>query len=111
MCRSKTLYRCFVCLDLLARRFEQHLDVAEGAGIACRNAVEEQGKVAEKTERLARVVATAQYVWDSVDDAREFLNAPHPMLEGRTPLDVAFTKLGARRVEELLWKLFYGLPA
>jgi putative toxin-antitoxin system antitoxin component (TIGR02293 family) len=65
----------------------------------------------EKTERLARVVATAQYVWDSDDDAREFLNAPHPMLEGRTPLDVAFTELGARRVEELLWKLFYGLPA
>jgi hypothetical protein len=35
-----------VCLYLLARRFEQHLDVAEGAGIACRNAVDEQGKVA-----------------------------------------------------------------
>jgi uncharacterized protein (DUF2384 family) len=33
------------------------------------------------------------------------------LLEGRTPLEVAFTELGARRVEELLWKLFYGLPA
>ncbi|SAL86820.1 antitoxin [Caballeronia choica] len=65
----------------------------------------------EKTERLARIVATAQYVWDSEDDAREFLNAPHPMLEGRSPLDVALTELGARRVEELLWTLFYGLPA
>jgi uncharacterized protein (DUF2384 family) len=33
------------------------------------------------------------------------------MLEGRTPLEVSLTELGARRVEELMWKLFYGLPA
>ncbi|MEZ2311101.1 antitoxin Xre/MbcA/ParS toxin-binding domain-containing protein [Paraburkholderia sp. RCC_158] len=69
----------------------------------------------EKTERLARIVATARYVWEDPEgddrDAREFLNTAHPLLEGRTPLEVAFTELGARRVEELLWKLFYGLPA
>ncbi|MEM5387856.1 antitoxin Xre/MbcA/ParS toxin-binding domain-containing protein [Paraburkholderia phymatum] len=65
----------------------------------------------EKTERLARIVATARYVWDDEGDAREFLNTVHPLLEGRTPLEVALTELGARRVEELLWKLFYGLPA
>ncbi len=65
----------------------------------------------EKTERLARIFATAQYVWDSEDDAREFVNKPHPMLKGRTPLDVSMSELGARRVEELLWKLFYGIPA
>jgi putative toxin-antitoxin system antitoxin component (TIGR02293 family) len=65
----------------------------------------------EKAERLARVFATAEYVWDSEADAREFLNTPHPLLDGRTPLDVSMTELGARRVEELLWKLFYGIPA
>lgn len=65
----------------------------------------------EKTERLARVFATALYVWDDEVDARDFLNTPHPLLEGRRPLDVAMTELGARRVEELLAKLFYGLPA
>jgi putative toxin-antitoxin system antitoxin component (TIGR02293 family) len=65
----------------------------------------------EKTERLARIVATASYVWADADDAREFLASPHPELEGRAPLEVALTELGARRVEELLWKLFYGLPA
>jgi Antitoxin Xre/MbcA/ParS C-terminal toxin-binding domain len=42
------------------------------------------------------VFATAQYVWDSEDDAREFLNSPHPLLDGRTPLDVSMTELGAR---------------
>lgn len=64
-----------------------------------------------RAERLARVYATAQYVWDSEDDARAFLNAPHAMLSGETPLDVSFTELGARRVEELLWRLYYGIAA
>lgn len=65
----------------------------------------------ERAERLARVYATAQYVWDSEDDARAFLNTPHAMLRGETPLDVSFTELGARRVEELLWRLYYGIAA
>jgi putative toxin-antitoxin system antitoxin component (TIGR02293 family) len=65
----------------------------------------------EKAERLARVFATAEYVWDSEEDARDFLNVPHPLLNGRTPLDVSMSELGARRVEELLWQLYYGLPA
>jgi putative toxin-antitoxin system antitoxin component (TIGR02293 family) len=64
-----------------------------------------------RTERLARVFATAELVWGSEDDARAFLAADHPMLQGRTPLDVAMTELGARRVEELLWRLYYGIAA
>jgi putative toxin-antitoxin system antitoxin component (TIGR02293 family) len=64
-----------------------------------------------RAERLARIIATAEYVWDSADDARIFMNTPHPMLQGRSPLDVSMTELGARRVEELLWKLYYGMAA
>lgn len=64
-----------------------------------------------RAERLARIFATAQYVWDSEEDARAFLNTPHSMLQGRTPLDVSMTELGARRVEDLLWKLYYGIAA
>lgn len=65
----------------------------------------------ERAERLARVFATTEFVWNSERDARLFLSAPHSMLQGRTPLDVSMTELGARRVEELLWKLFYGIAA
>jgi putative toxin-antitoxin system antitoxin component (TIGR02293 family) len=64
-----------------------------------------------RTERLARIYATAQYVWNSEDEARAFLHTPHPMLQGRAPLDVSMTELGARRVEELLWRLYYGIAA
>ncbi len=65
----------------------------------------------EKAERLARVFATAKYVWDSAEKAKEFIHMPHPLLEDRTPLEVAMTELGARRVEMLLWALCYGLPS
>jgi putative toxin-antitoxin system antitoxin component (TIGR02293 family) len=65
----------------------------------------------ERVERLARVVATAEQVWDSAEDARAFLSTAHPMLDGRRPIEVALTELGARRVEHLLWSLFHGVAA
>jgi putative toxin-antitoxin system antitoxin component (TIGR02293 family) len=64
----------------------------------------------EKVERLARVIATAEEVWDDEQDARQFLTSPHALLESERPVDVAQTELGARRVEELLWQLMHGLP-
>jgi putative toxin-antitoxin system antitoxin component (TIGR02293 family) len=63
----------------------------------------------ERVERLARVIATAELVWDSTDDARAFLSTGHAMLGGRRPIEVALTELGARRVENLLWSLFHGV--
>ena len=65
----------------------------------------------ERTERLARVIAAAEHVWDGCEDAREWLTKPHPELGSRTPLESALTELGARRVEDLLDRLFYGIPA
>jgi putative toxin-antitoxin system antitoxin component (TIGR02293 family) len=66
----------------------------------------------ERTERLARVIATAHYVWNGdKEGAHEFLISPHPMLDGRRPLDVALTELGAREVEDILGSLFYGIAA
>lgn len=64
----------------------------------------------EKTERLARVIATAIHVWDDQKKAKEFLTTPHPFFKDRSPIEVAFSELGARQVEELLWGIFYGLP-
>jgi putative toxin-antitoxin system antitoxin component (TIGR02293 family) len=64
----------------------------------------------ERTERLARVLAHAEYVWDDREQAREWMSKPHRELHDSSPLEVARTELGARRVEDLLDKLFYGLP-
>lgn len=65
----------------------------------------------ERTERLARVIAAAEHIWGDRHDAREWLTKPHPELGKRTPLESAATELGARRAEELLERLFYGIPA
>jgi putative toxin-antitoxin system antitoxin component (TIGR02293 family) len=64
----------------------------------------------ERTERLARVLAAAEYVWDDQERAREWMSTPHRELSGKTPLETARTELGARIVEDLLNKLFFGLP-
>jgi putative toxin-antitoxin system antitoxin component (TIGR02293 family) len=64
----------------------------------------------ERTERLARVVAAAEYTWIDREAARRFLTAAHPALGGKTPVDAAMTELGARQVEEILEKIFHGLP-
>ena len=64
----------------------------------------------ERTERQARVLAAAEFVWDDRGLAQEWMNKPHPELTNVSPLATARTELGARRVEDLLDKLFYGLP-
>lgn len=64
----------------------------------------------ERTERLARIVALAEATWEHDGAARAFLNRPHPLLDSETPLNVARTELGARRVERLLHDVEHGLP-
>ncbi len=63
-----------------------------------------------RAERLARVVAAARRVWGDGGDLANFLTTPHPMLEGRTPLEAARSEIGARRVEQILAALEWGLP-
>lgn len=64
----------------------------------------------ERTERLARVLAAAEYTMDDPELARAWMNRPHPELGGQTPLQVSRTELGARTVENVLDEIFYGLP-
>src|SRR5687767_7040059 len=45
----------------------------------------------EKVERLARMMALAEAVWEDEEDARGFMNEPHPLLEERAPVEVAQT--------------------
>lgn len=64
----------------------------------------------QRTERIARVLAAAEFAWDSRDDARDWMMRPHPELEGKTPFEAAQTELGARQAEEILNALLFGLP-
>lgn len=67
--------------------------------------VEEGNRVA----RVAKVFAMAQEVYRDAALARDFLNRPHPMLDGSAPLSMALaTGPGADAVENLLGRLKYG---
>ena len=63
----------------------------------------------ERTERIARLFVHARRALGTEAEAREFMIAPHPELDQRTPFDAARTDLGARRVEGILNALEYGL--
>jgi putative toxin-antitoxin system antitoxin component (TIGR02293 family) len=64
-----------------------------------------------RTERLARVVAMAEDVWQDRESSRRFLTTPHPEIGGKAPVDAALTELGARLAEEVMARILYGLPA
>lgn len=63
----------------------------------------------ERTERVARLFVRATRALGTEAEAREFMTAPHPELNGRSPFEAARTDLGARRVEDILDALEYGL--
>jgi putative toxin-antitoxin system antitoxin component (TIGR02293 family) len=65
----------------------------------------------ERLERLARMAALAEQVWEDEARAQEFLISPQPQLDGERPVDLARSDLGTREVEELLFRLEYSLPA
>ena len=64
----------------------------------------------ERLERVARLGALAEFVWESREAGQQWLTAPLPLLDGAAPIDLAATDLGARRVEDVLWKLEHSLP-
>ncbi len=66
----------------------------------------------DRTLRLARIVALTRFVWhNDAATSTTFLNAPHSMLNGRTPLDCATTDAGAQAVEAVLMRLLHGVAA
>ncbi|HEX6038719.1 antitoxin Xre/MbcA/ParS toxin-binding domain-containing protein [Longimicrobium sp.] len=64
----------------------------------------------QRLERLARMTALAEDVWEDPDLAHEFLTSAQPQLGGERPVDLARSDLGTRQVEMLLMKIEYALP-
>ena len=87
----------FVARSTLSRRLKSNAPLTPEEG--------------EKVARLARVWAFAKDVWGDENDARRFLESPHPMLGGRPPREVAESEIGAREVEDILGRMRYGTAA
>lgn len=70
------------------------------------------GNEGDRLVRLAGVWALAQEVWGGDEPARAFFFRPHPLLEGRLPVDVVLSsELGAQLVGDILGRLKYGSAA
>ena len=66
----------------------------------------------EIKERMFEVWKEAIAIWRSNDAAVDFLFRPHPLLEGRRPVDVIMDDAdGAHDVKEILGRLRYGSAA
>jgi putative toxin-antitoxin system antitoxin component (TIGR02293 family) len=66
----------------------------------------------DRLSRIAQVWSCALDVWQNDEDARAFLNRPHAMLDGRTPMGAALkTEAGARMIEDILGRLKHGTAA
>ncbi len=65
-----------------------------------------------RVTRIARVWNFALEVWQSEEEARDFLFRSHPMLEDRRPVDVVIqSEIGAELVLDILAGLKYGSAA
>lgn len=65
--------------------------------------------VSDRVLRYARLLGQALTVFNHLDAAKLWLNAPQVGLGGAVPLDYAKTEIGAREVENLLGRIEYGV--
>jgi hypothetical protein len=71
--------------------------------------IEPARRLREESERVTPLFAHVLRALGTEAEAREFMATPHPELGGLSPLQAAKTDPGARRVEEILHALEYGL--
>lgn len=93
--RSATAFRNAIVAPTTWRRWDENLSP----------------QASEQTVRLARLMTLAEYAIKDREQACAWLKSPHSELDDRTPLDVARTEVGGRWAEEVLFRLFFGLPA
>ena len=63
----------------------------------------------DRLARLAKAFSFAIEIYKGTEGAKAFMTAPHPMLDGRSPMDVALkTGAGADAVIQLLGRAAYG---
>jgi len=63
----------------------------------------------DRLYRLSKIVAVAEEVLESADNAATWIRRPQPALGGRVPLDLLVTQAGAEQVETLLRRIDFGV--
>lgn len=66
-------------------------------------------KISDRLYRVARIFTLAEEVLEDKDAANRWLHRPQTGLGERTPLEIMQSEVGAREVEELLYRIEYGI--
>ena len=65
----------------------------------------------DRAARLARTIALAERTFANPDKATRWLHRELRVLDGRRPIDLVRTQVGARIVEDELTRIAWGVPA
>jgi putative toxin-antitoxin system antitoxin component (TIGR02293 family) len=65
----------------------------------------------ERAVRVASIVALAEDTFADRDKARAWLRRPTTVFGGKRPIDLLATEIGARLVEQLLYRIAHGIAA
>lgn len=66
-------------------------------------------RASDESDRLLSIAARAAEVLGSEEKASRWLHSPNRALDGRRPLDIVDTDLGAREVEAVLGRIEHGV--
>ena len=64
----------------------------------------------DRAARLARTIALAERTFANSDKATQWLHRELRVLDGRRPIDLVRTQVGARIVEDELTRIAWGVP-
>lgn len=65
----------------------------------------------DRAVRIARIASLAEDVFGSTEKAFHWLRKPKVRFKGRSPMIMLDTESGARLVEEMLYRIDYGMAA
>ncbi len=65
----------------------------------------------DRIARVARITALAQEIFGAADKAHVWLRRPTRPLDGKVPLDLLDSDIGAKAVEDLLGRIEHGIAA
>lgn len=63
----------------------------------------------DRLYRLARIFSLASEVLEDEEKAKEWMRRPQVGLGGGKPIDLLHTEAGTKEVEDLLWRIEYGI--
>jgi putative toxin-antitoxin system antitoxin component (TIGR02293 family) len=98
-------------LDLTPEEEDRLLQVSLRTRARWKQRVRLDPAISDRLVRLARILALAENVLESHENAVAWLREPSDAFFGRTPLELMTTDIGAEKVTNILYQMEYGIYA